>query len=144
MTRFHHRRRSINRGRAEFVIVNGRDCLYCGEVAEVRDHVLPLNRLEVMTPAEVMAASDLLLLVPACRECNGWLNSQFFPTLDARQKAVQEHYVQKYRRILSMPDWSLDDLEELGPTLRRHVRAGLQQRERQRRRIVHPPASGAI
>jgi hypothetical protein len=118
--------------------VSGDDCYYCGDVATVRDHALPLsysNRVAI-TDAE----RALLILIPACPSCNGTLGARVFDSLEARCRYVAEHLAQKHRRLLARGDWTPEELADLGPTLKGRVSDLQRRRAAIAARIAHAVA----
>lgn len=74
-------------------------CAYCGSLAFNKDHV------------------DGSVL-PVCLECSGALRSALSATFLERLDYVRRFYSNKYRSYLQAPDWSKEELDELGPAMR--------------------------
>lgn len=105
-------------------------CVYCGNPAECLDHVLPLryaNWQPELTPAE----RRLLILVPACWECNALAGSTPFQTFRAKRAYVHDRLLRRYRKLLDLPSWTEAEVNELSGNLREHVRG-----EQARRRVA--------
>jgi len=51
--------------------------------------------------------------VPACQECNSLLGSVLLTTVQERRHELKRRLRDKYRRIVSMPEWDEDELAEL-------------------------------
>lgn len=111
-------------------------CAYCGLPADTEDHVTPLAfyhaGLEVVDMSEMRLA-----LVPACRECNLIAGSHVFPTVLQKRRYIQERLRCRYKKLLEIPEWSEDDLDELSLSLARYVRRSLRLREIIWRRITY-------
>jgi hypothetical protein len=114
-------------------------CVYCGVIADTVDHVVPkwlLNRAEGMN----LDLSKLFRLkrweVPACRECNSSLGNRIFPTLAERRKAVKQGIRRRYRKILRVPNWTEEELAEMGPNAQREIRRAIAQRDWVRERLA--------
>ena len=87
------------------------DCVYCGELASTRDHLLPRN---------FTGNADRLRVpvVPACNECNSTLNQVHIPDVMERREYLQNKYRTKYKSFLKVIWYGEVDLLEFGPQLR--------------------------
>ena len=90
----------------------GDPCVYCGIPSSGWDHIPPLVHIERMREAgaEIEAIPRK---VPACGECNVLLNDVLLTTIQARRYELKRRLRDKYRRIVSMPEWDEDELAEL-------------------------------
>ena len=93
-------------------------CYYCGVPATSIDHVIPQT-----LRGRIPDWEDIT--VPACHECNSRLGDRVFNTLPARKRYIKERLGTKHAKLLRMPDWTEEELAEIGPTLQRHIRAGI-------------------
>lgn len=100
----------------------GMDCIYCGESAECRDHVIPFcynnstgKRKEIDYHSENV--------VPACNECNGYLGSQFITNIAERALYLANRLKIKNKKLLKTPDWSKEELEDLSANMRNTIQA---------------------
>lgn len=94
-------------------------CVYCGEPANGRDHVIPRafqQRIE-----DFGWAKRRKLIVPACGECNSTAGSKVFLTLREKRRYIHDRYRERYRKLLEAPNWTQEEIDELGPTLRTTV-----------------------
>tara|TARA_R110000822_G_scaffold23288_4_gene72217 strand:- start:8029 stop:8526 length:498 start_codon:yes stop_codon:yes gene_type:complete len=86
-------------------------CVYCGEIADTKDHLLPrgftgeADRLRVPT-------------VPACVECNSTLNAIHMPDVMDRREFLHKKYRTKYKSLLKVVWHGEEDLLDFGPYLR--------------------------
>ncbi len=110
-------------------------CVYCGLPADTRDHFVPKAFREKI---QDLGWVRNRLIVPACNECNRTAGDKVFRTMKQKRGYIHERYRIKYRRILEMPSWSDEDLEELGYGLRTTVVAGLNARLTLRERLRWP------
>jgi hypothetical protein len=116
-------------------------CYYCGSPANTVDHVVPRSLLADLAALSDEAVTAVLvhpgrtMTVPACRECNCLLGSQYFSTLAARKAWLKERLRRRYRRVLQMPDWAEEELEELRYNLRVAIEASLARRDTVRQRL---------
>lgn len=109
-------------------------CYYCGELADGEDHVIPRMAAEIL--GDILEGHWIAkVTVPACTECNSTAGTKVFDTLGDRARYVGERLDAKYQRIAERPDWSDDELEELGYALQQSIRHGLNERDRARRRL---------
>ncbi len=109
----------------------GDSCVYCGQEAEVLDHAYPASREPGLAP------SGMLILVPACTECNGIAGYKVHLTIEDRRDDVQNRLKEKYKKLLMMPDWTDEELGHLKGRLRESVINNLEARRRMRLRIHH-------
>jgi hypothetical protein len=93
-------------------------CLYCGQWADTRDHLVPTAVADRQVRHSVPA-------VPACHECNCLLSDRFLPDVKARRLFIAQRLAARYQKLLRIPEWAPADLAELGPKLRRHIQSDL-------------------
>ena len=108
----------------QYKIVDGNECVYCGEEAEVYDHVPPI----ACYPASG-------LKYPACNRCNSFLHSFVSGNINERKKVLIKQYKKKYRKILKMPEWDEHEMEEVDSSLKAFILSGLAQKETIYRKI---------
>ena len=106
-------------------------CVYCGLVAQSKDHLIPTN----WTGREGRAR---VLTVPACLQCNSAIGDTPVFAIDKRRAIAQAHISRKYRKVLARPDYSNDDLMEFEGRLRQAVKAGLAEKQSVRDRLSWP------
>jgi hypothetical protein len=87
-------------------------CVYCGNPANCKDHVPPKAHRGKIIMAGLKDRFPFLV-VPACMECNNLLWSHPIWTIHERRKFIRKRLAQRYRRLLRMPEWSHDELDEL-------------------------------
>lgn len=105
-----------------------RSCVYCGCLSSCEEHFLPYswNAGTRRRGSERGGVHSYLgNLVPSCSECNGIKSDKVFDTLDDAREYVHKRLSKKYRRILKTPPWSEDELNDLGPNLRKEVKLRL-------------------
>lgn len=89
-------------------------CTYCQyDKATDRDHVVPKSYSGTTSFRDNT--------VPACKECNGLLSNHPVHTVEDRTAFLYEAYYKKYKKALSAPLWTKDEIKELGGTLKAHV-----------------------
>lgn len=114
-------------------------CVYCGEIADTIDHVVPRHLLERageigLDLSEIFRFRDWVL--PACRECNGFIGSRVFKTLVERRACAHATIRRKYAAYLRIPDWDEEELAEMGRIAQHDIRFGLAVRDRTRSRLA--------
>lgn len=107
-------------------------CFYCGELATSRDHVTP----HAVSPTETRDFG-LDETVRCCMPCNSQLGSKGAYNLLMRIAWLIERTVQKHKLLEPIPDWSDEEIAELGPNLRRQVKHLMRQRERHMTRVIY-------
>lgn len=113
-------------------------CTYCGEPAESLDHVVPVSFTHANRPKGKQGEfNNGFERVPACRDCNGTLRNLMINSVEALAAYLAGRLESRFRKVLKMPRWDEDDLEELGHALRSSVEATVREQERVRRRIAH-------
>ena len=105
----------------------GDRCMYCGEAAIQMDHFLPLS---IAAWTSEQALSRLKWLIPCCRECNSIAAAKVFLSFGRKRRFIQGRIAERYSRILSMPEWSDDELSSLGPQLRERIEWYARQKDR--------------
>jgi len=90
-----------------YEIIPGSQCVYCGNEAEVLDHAYPASREPSLAP------EGMLLLVPACHECNGLLGDELHQNMSQRKEYLRRRLKKKYAKILNAPAWSDEEIAAL-------------------------------
>lgn len=107
----------------------GCPCFYCGNPATTEDHAYPLVALQQIYGLTDLPPSRLLVIVPACQECNGILGNKVFSTLSKRKQHIKKRLRERYRKLLAIPEWGTADLGRLGRVMQEYVILGLRQQE---------------
>lgn len=106
-------------------------CVYCGLLADTRDHLLPRTWTGEATRKHV-------LTVPACQQCNSTIADRYLPSITARRRQAQQHIAHKYAALLKMPEWTSEDIAAMGKTLRSTIERGVFDRDLTRARLAWP------
>lgn len=106
-------------------------CVYCGQSADTKDHLLPRTWTGE-------AVRKNVLTVPACQECNSTIGDRYAPSITERRKIAQLAIAKKSKKLLQMPEWTKDELAELGKNLRSTIERGLHDRNVARARLSWP------
>ena len=108
-------------------------CYYCGDPAAEVEHVIPravFQRVRTLIANDVLDMdfwqelgiySSRYRTVRACIECNRLAGAHFDKTASERKARIKAALRRKYRRLLSMPDWTRQELDELDGPLRSYV-----------------------
>lgn len=96
-----------------------RCCYYCGMPAACKDHAPALACVEALLQAGKISYSDVII-IPACLECNAWLGGCRHHQPTKRRDIVKKKLLKKIQGK-ERCDWTQDELDELGPNLRREV-----------------------
>ncbi len=115
-------------------------CYYCGASGDEKDHVIPtaiLKKIEAISDLKLRNKfiKNRTLIVPACRECNTLLSHSYQKTLDGRKKELKKRLKRKYKKILSMPDWTKTEIKHLGSTLKQTIQASCDLKDLIKRRL---------
>lgn len=86
-------------------------CIYCGEIAEARDHVVPVSYSQ--TSRYYRRGTT----VPSCAECNNLLGSISYHTVEERTQYLFKRYTEKFKDLLQLCLWSEAEINELGTNL---------------------------
>jgi hypothetical protein len=97
------------------------DCWYCNDVRQELDHCPPLKHVDGLNIDKFVKGGGKLCLIPCCRECNSILGDKPLFNPEERLAYLYDKYLGKVDKFFS--DWSEDEIEELGPTLKRSVLA---------------------
>lgn len=107
-------------------------CTYCGVPADSEDHVVPRHLLARAGELEMDLSQVMRMqtwVVPACRECNSIIGGQLFATIKERRECAHKGIRKKYASYLRVPNWSEEDLEEMGPDAQREIIAAIKVRD---------------
>lgn len=119
------------------VVITGSACVYCGELATDREHVVPYWFVEGLISARKGEAEGLWTwVVPSCSECNSIAGPLLFVTPSQKRKHIREHLAAKYSSEIDGPAWSDEDYEDLGPGLRQFVQTSQARAEVLRARVA--------
>jgi hypothetical protein len=117
-------------------------CYYCGQRADSIDHVIPQYVIRMMVSLDDKEITKKMLRrkalkVWACRECNCLASSSLQDSLQDRRDFVKNKLRKRYRRVLELPTWRDDEIEELGYNLQVFVRSSAKWREFVKQRIAY-------
>lgn len=94
-------------------------CRYCGEPANSRDHFIPT--VFVQRVSDFARVDKSIIIVPACLECNQTAGDKVFNTIKQKRNYIGRQYQKRYAKLIEAPNWTYEEVEELGFMLRSHV-----------------------
>lgn len=101
-------------------IEEGYTCIYCGAPGDTLDHSPPLSWLEPFGIEALRRAKIPLTTVPCCSECNGLLGDRKLLTVTDRLEYLEKKYHSLFEKLVR---WSDEELEEMGESFQRSIRA---------------------
>ena len=102
-------------------------CSYCNYLfAETLDHVIPHSYTSVHDKRNY----DRSKVVPCCKECNTILGNKMYTTISERGAYLHIRYKQKYKKLLSLPDWSKKELKQIKGNLKKKIIFNLNNKEK--------------
>lgn len=114
-------------------MLSGEQCVYCGEQARDLDHVIP------QAVTGTIFSSIIDITVPACQECNLIAGYHLHSSLNQRRTFIKARLKKKYKRDLNFPDWTHEELEELGCAMRLNVEQAIRRKKRIQARLAFVP-----
>jgi 5-methylcytosine-specific restriction endonuclease McrA len=97
-------------------------CAYCGDFGSEIEHVVPrCSRLPTYT-------------LLACSECNQIAGGELFQSFEEKRRHIQQGLGAKWRKLIRLPEWTEDELEEMGYSMRSKIKALSAAREWAKRR----------
>lgn len=99
-------------------------CHYCGCPGGTIDHVPPQSARPIILKFG-LEKQHPFVEVHACSECNSLLGNRALWKLSQRKKFIRRALRRRYKRLLNLPNWTPEQLNELGHTLKSYVQAGL-------------------
>ena len=126
--------RDIGNGMRRSIALAEWICIYCGQIGDSIDHVPPSSTRPALINMGLQYEYPFLE-VRSCRECNSALSDQAFWTIPERKKYIKKWLLRRYMRVLSMPDWTPEEILDLGPGLSIHVSSGIYKKRVIERRI---------
>lgn len=94
-------------------------CVYCGDYYACDDHYIPRSREATNRDS----SSGCNNTVACCSMCNQLLNDVGLYSITERAGYLMGRYHNKYADVIYMPEWSDNDINELGDSLAKDVRS---------------------
>lgn len=96
-------------------------CVYCGNVAQTKDHIPPLAWMEALGPSYFDERRLLIVWVPSCKECNTALRDNKLFSIKERTGYLIDYYMKRYNRLATVPVWTQEQINELRGRLKQAV-----------------------
>ncbi len=113
--------------------MGGKECTYCGAIGEIeREHVIPavFYMIRSYDPNQQW-------IVPACPTCNSLASSKLFFAIPDKANYILKRYRSRFRKYLSMPSWTPDELDEMSRILRTGIEHSIMAKALVQRRIAY-------
>ena len=99
-------------------------CIYCGDIWRIENHhykesVANSGRKRTFTKKNTL---------PTCRECNNLLGASNPSYIDCCY-FLYEKVSNKHKDLLSMPNWTIEELKELSKNLRRKTKLAMRKKK---------------
>ena len=104
--------------------INGKWCVYCGMLAETKEHFPPAS------------LTHKGLILPCCRECNRIAGTLCGADFQQRIQIVKTAIGRKYKRVLNMPVWTMEEMEDLGYAMKEGIEAWQKEKRIAKSRIA--------
>jgi hypothetical protein len=118
-------------------VVIATPCAYCGEHAEHEEHLVPYSFIANRNTANSPQDNWWTWILPSCAQCNAIAYNQVFPSAFAKRAYIRERLKGKYSDAFVQQEWSEDEMEDLGPSLRQYVTAMQAINETARQRVAY-------
>ena len=110
-------------------------CVYCGDIADTKDHIPSISWAYALGYDNMVKEGAEFIKVSCCKTCNSVIGDRNLPTLSARKAFISEYWKKKGEKY-KIPTWTIDELNELGKTLKSSVKDRSDSYEFIKRRIV--------
>lgn len=107
--------------------IDGKYCVYCGEVADTEEHFPPKS------------VTNNGYLFPCCRECNSLAGDREPHDFDKRINLVKTALYDRNKGVLKAAPWSDEELEGLQGRLKKYVSDLEKDRRRAQARLSFNP-----
>ena len=96
-------------------------CVYCNDHASTVDHVPAISRSRTH--------EGPLYRYPSCSLCNSLLSNLPHDTIHQRASYLLSVYKKRYKNLLNTPKWEEEELNEMGPIMRKEIETSLEEKE---------------
>lgn len=96
-------------------------CVYCGNLAQARDHVPALTWLAALGRSYFEERGLLVIWVPSCNECNTILCDERLFTIRERTLFLLRKYLKRYDKFMGGEIWNEYEISELGGRLQQAI-----------------------
>jgi len=91
-----------------------RFCVYCGEPATTKDHILALSKFTLVYP-------EGLYIVPCCFQCNAFAGGRLFHNIREKQEFIKARIRKRYQWIMTEEPRRKGWYESLIPIMKRRL-----------------------
>lgn len=115
-------------------------CYYCGDDAETKDHIIPISYYYSgkREGRHLTAKYGKENLIDCCKECNSLASNKVFNNVEAKKEYIQDKIWNKYKKIINMPEWTDEELNELEGYLRKSIKIKILARRWILNRVNYP------
>lgn len=107
------------------------NCSYCGAWdGNNRDHVVPASYNQTKKHFKC-------LTIPSCGECNVLLGSRLYFSIPSRAAYLLGTYERRYKKLLKQPDWTPEEIEEIGPSMAASILQSMKDQNEVKRQLEH-------
>lgn len=96
-------------------------CVYCGNIANERDHIPPLSWIAALGQEYFESRRLMTVWVPACKECNASLGSKKLFTIKERTVFLLGYYLKKYEKLMRAEVWEDYEIDRLNGRLKQTI-----------------------
>jgi hypothetical protein len=96
-------------------------CTYCGTFATTWDHVVCVSLIRPRNNSKPDRYQSGDWIVPACNDCNSFLSDRVLNAVPLRAAWLYKEYRRRFRKILTSPQWSDEEINELEGAFKIHV-----------------------
>lgn len=101
------------------ILSNEKICVYCGATGETEDHIPALDWIDCLGAAHFLEKGISLWIIWSCLECNLLLSTKNLFTIEERKAYLVTKYLRRYKEYLGGSSWTKEELEDVGPSLKR-------------------------
>lgn len=104
--------------------IDGKRCVYCGDPCQSEEHWPPASY------------GNLGYVLPCCLECNSFAGTEWPTDFLKRCRHVKDKLEKKYYKLAHLPEWSDDELDEIGYGIREGILQCRGESRRAKRRVA--------
>ena len=101
-------------------------CTYCGDTAEDLDHVIPHS----YASSTGKRSYGKTKVVPCCKRCNSLLGNKKYLAIGERASYLLDRYRIKVNKLVSLPEWTEEELEDMGDFFKRGIKEDVYLKEK--------------
>jgi hypothetical protein len=115
-------------------------CYYCGDDAETKDHIVPVSYYHngKRSGRHLTAEYGKENLIDCCKHCNSIAGNKVFDNIDIKKEFIQNRLWEKYKKLINMPNWTDEELNEIDMPLRKEIKIKVMARKWILNRINYP------